>query len=101
MGRGFAQTHNETASVVSLARTLLQGVDDARSETRIPTPSLRLVLETLIRLGSASGPADVRQTAHEQHVGMQFDAVRKAREEIGRKMAADREAAEHETDREI
>jgi len=39
---------DETASVVALAQTLLQGIDPSAPATLVSTPSLQLVLVTFI-----------------------------------------------------
>lgn len=44
--------HNQTASVMSLARTVLQGVDPKQTEARVSSATLILLLETLIDLGT-------------------------------------------------
>jgi hypothetical protein len=44
--------HNHTATVLSLARTVLQGVDPRKDETSVRTASLVLLLQTLIDLGT-------------------------------------------------
>lgn len=100
MGRGFSQTHNEQASIVALARTMLQSVDRTQVESRVATASLQLILQAVIALGSASKQVDLRQNIHEQQISVQFDAVAKARQEIARKQALDRETAARELERE-
>lgn len=44
--------HNQTASVLSLARNVLAGIDVKREKTEIVTATLVLLLETLIDLGN-------------------------------------------------
>lgn len=44
--------HDQTASVLSLARNILSGVDPKQIETRVNTASLTLLIETLIALGT-------------------------------------------------
>lgn len=44
--------HDRTASVVSLARTVLAGLDQSRLETPVQTSILKLLLETLVDLGA-------------------------------------------------
>lgn len=46
---------DHTASTVALARTLMMDLDPTSVDTRIPTATLRLVLETLIALGGERG----------------------------------------------
>ncbi len=98
MGRGFNRTHNEQASVVALARTLLQGVDRTQLVSRIATPSLELILETVIALGSQSKQIDLRQNIHEQQLSTSFEAVAKARREIAERQGLEREALERQMD---
>jgi hypothetical protein len=98
MGRGFSRTHNEQASVVALARTLLQGVDRTQIESRVATPTFELILETVIALGSASKQADLRQNINEQHLSTSFEAVAKARREISERQDMEREAIERQMD---
>ena len=98
MGRGFNRTHNEQASVVALARTLLQGVDRTQLESRVATPSLELILNTVIALGSQSKQVDLRQNIHEQHLSTSFEAVAKARREIAERQGMEREELERQMD---
>jgi hypothetical protein len=100
LGRGFNQTHNEQASVVALARTLLQGVDRTRPESKVATPTLELILETVIALGSASKHVDLRQNIQEQNLSTSFEAVAKARREIAERQAIERETLERQMDEE-
>ena len=44
--------HDQTASILALARNVLSGVDPSQIETRVNTASLKLLLETLIALGT-------------------------------------------------
>ena len=44
--------HDHTATVLSLARTTLQGVDPRKDQTIVRTASLVLLLQTLIDLGT-------------------------------------------------
>ena len=46
--------HDEVASVVSLARTVLSGVDRRRFTTEVQTESLILLLNTLVALATPS-----------------------------------------------
>lgn len=39
---------DQTYSVISLAKTILMGLDDTKFDTRLQTKTLRLILETLI-----------------------------------------------------
>lgn len=48
--------HNQVASVVSLAKTVRQGLDKSKEVTAIATPTLELLLTTLIELGLADNP---------------------------------------------
>lgn len=98
MGRGFSRTHNEQASVVALARTLLQGLDRTQVESRVATPSLELILNTVIVLGAQSKQVDLRQNIHEQQLSTSFEAVAKARREIAERQGLEREALEQQMD---
>jgi hypothetical protein len=42
--------HNEQASVVSLAKQMRMGLDQASEHTQVPTRSLDLILRSLIEL---------------------------------------------------
>jgi hypothetical protein len=55
--------HDHTATVLSLARVVLQGVDPRKEETSVRTASLVLLLQTLIDLGT---PAHHDKTADAQ-----------------------------------
>ena len=55
--------HDHTATVLSLARTTLQGVDPRKDQTIVRTASLVLLLQTLIDLGT---PAHHDKTADAQ-----------------------------------
>jgi hypothetical protein len=44
--------HNRTATVVALARQIRAGLDEKQVETKIVTPTLALLLDSLIELGS-------------------------------------------------
>ena len=68
--------HNQTASVVSLARTVLQGVDSHAVETKVSTATLKLLLETLIELGA---PAYQAQAAEPRTVASQMNGLRNGR----------------------
>jgi hypothetical protein len=48
--------HNQTASVVSLAKTVRMGLDKSKEITALSTPTLELLLNTLIELGEGSNP---------------------------------------------
>ena len=73
--------HDEVASVVSLARTVLSGVDRRRLTTEVQTESLILLLNTLVALATpsvhqkvddAAGPLGVDQPPRHfaaQHIG--------------------------------
>jgi hypothetical protein len=55
---GFRVLHDRTASVLSLARNVLAGLDLTQDQTSIRTASLELLLKTLIELGEP--PAHVK-----------------------------------------
>jgi len=46
--------HNQVASVLALARTVRDGIDDRQVMTPVNSASLRLLLDTLIDLGQPS-----------------------------------------------
>ena len=46
--------HNQVASVLALARTVREGIDDRQIMTSVNSASLRLLLDTLIDLGQPS-----------------------------------------------
>lgn len=48
--------HNQIASVVSLAKTVRLGLDKTKEVTAIATPTLELLLSTLIELGQGDNP---------------------------------------------
>jgi hypothetical protein len=48
--------HDQTASVVNLARHVLTCVDASKIETTVPTATLKLLLDTLIEVGSPKWP---------------------------------------------
>ncbi len=51
--------HNQTASVVNLAKSWLMTLERSRIETPMPTETLRLILETLIELGTPAAAHEV------------------------------------------
>jgi len=54
--------HDQTASVISLARVTLSGVDARQENTSIKTAALILLLEKLIELGSPNQTVRVSET---------------------------------------
>ena len=61
--------HDQTASVLALARNVLQGIDPSKIETPVNTASLQLLLGKLIELGSPAHPvADVSARTVAEHV---------------------------------
>ena len=46
--------HDQTASVLALARNVLSGVDRSKIETSVQTATLILLIETLIDIGTPS-----------------------------------------------
>ena len=54
--------HDQTASVISLARVTLSGVDARQENTSIKTAALILLLEKLIELGSPTNTVRVSET---------------------------------------
>ena len=71
--------HDQTWSTLALARNLLMGLD-ARPTTQVATPSLRLILETLIEVveGKRSGKG---AEAFAKHVDSRIETVGKSQEE--------------------
>lgn len=92
--RGFQSTHNKTASVAALATTMLQSLDKTKSETKVATASLELILLTLLTLGGRSHLTDTQQTVQEQEVKLKLESVRKTAMEVERKMAVERDKEE-------
>ena len=70
--------HDQTASIISLARTVLSGVDQKQAETKVNTASLTLLLETLIYLGAPAAPvaATAARTVAEQMSALRKDVKR-------------------------
>jgi hypothetical protein len=62
--------HDRTASVLALARNILGGIDKSRLETPVQTESLRLLLETLIELGTPTVVAKVQDGAMRSVMGL-------------------------------
>lgn len=62
--------HNQVASVVSLAKTVRLGMDKTKEVTAIATPTLELLLNTLIELGQGDNATarkiDAASTAYVQ-----------------------------------
>ena len=56
--------HDRVASIVSLARTVLMGIDPAKAETSVPTPTLVLLVQTLIDVGQPNAHAKVADGAN-------------------------------------
>lgn len=63
--------HDRTASVVALARNVLGGVDKSRLETPVQTETLRLLLETLIDLGTPASVQKIADGASRSVMGLQ------------------------------
>ena len=55
--------HNEIASNVSLAKSILFGLDRSKLETSVPTATLVLLLNALIELGTPSADQKVNDGA--------------------------------------
>lgn len=70
--------HDRTASVVSLARTILQGVDPNQAETKIVTAQLVLVLQTLIDMADPLHHQKVRDGATRTVQGMMAELAKEA-----------------------
>lgn len=48
--------HNQTASTVSLAKSVLMALDSKAEQSVLPTRTLELLLNTLIDLGTRDNP---------------------------------------------
>lgn len=77
--------HDETWSVLALARNLHMGLDARAPVTSVSTASLKLVLETFIRVADprAAGGADV----YAKHVESRIETVGAAQREHHGKFA--------------
>lgn len=61
---------DRAANMVSLAKQWLMALDRSAADTSIPTPTLELMLNTLVEWGEPEGARRVELTAqeiHEQH----------------------------------
>jgi hypothetical protein len=73
--------HDHVASVVSLAKSILFGLDRSKIDTSLPTAQLVLLLDTLIDLGSAPSPvADSANRAVMGIVAAMTEGARSAHE---------------------
>ena len=59
--------HDQTASIISLARVMLSGVDARQENTAVKSASLILLLEKLIELGSPTQTVRVSETNNHVH----------------------------------
>jgi hypothetical protein len=58
-------TENKVASAVSLAKSVLMGLDPAKIDTTLPTMMVELLCKTIIDLGQRDNPtAHAVQSAH-------------------------------------
>lgn len=80
--------HDRVASTLSLARTLLAGVDPRADTTNIRTASLVLLLETLIDLGSPGSQSKMTEAAHRTVLG-HIESLNKASEAVARLIEAE------------
>jgi hypothetical protein len=55
--------HNQTSSIVNLARVVREGIDSRNVTTSVQTETLKLLLDTLIELGEPNHHAKVGDTA--------------------------------------
>ncbi len=62
--------HDQTATKVSLARTMLAGLDPSREMSTVRTASLILLLEQLIELGQPGHHARVAEGASRTVMGV-------------------------------
>ena len=56
--------HDETWSVLASARNLLMSLDLARQATNVPTPQLKLILETFISVADRNGKGAANFAKH-------------------------------------
>ena len=85
--------HDRTASVVSLARTVLAGLDQSRLETPVQTSTLKLLLETLVDLGAPANHHRVAESNAKTVMGHVM-SVEKARESAQKVFEAEAMAQE-------
>lgn len=71
--------HDELWSTLALARNLHMGLDERSSTTAVSTASLKLILETLIRVGSGRTASGVEVFA--KHVENRVETVGAAQRE--------------------
>lgn len=68
--------HDQTASVISLARVTLSGIDARQENTTVKTAALILLLEKLIELGSPTNTVRVAETNnHVQSLMSTFNSL--------------------------
>lgn len=70
--------HDQTASVMSLARTVLAGLDERNEQSSVRTATLVLLLQTLLDLGAPNQNQRVAESARTQinSVMASFTAVK-------------------------
>ena len=85
--------HDQVASVMSLARNILSGLDYSRELTAVQTKTLQLLLNTLIELGAPKGNQRVAETASRTVFG-QMESLNAARESAARVFDAELAAQE-------
>jgi hypothetical protein len=59
--------HDQTASILSLARVTLSGIDARKEDTTVKSATLILLLEKLIELGSPNQTIRVSETNNHVH----------------------------------
>lgn len=58
--------HDKTASTLALARNVRAGIDPSREQTQIVTPTLILLLDTLIELGAPDQTCRVAESSNKE-----------------------------------
>jgi hypothetical protein len=80
--------HDETASIVALARNIAGGLDPSREMTPVRTATLKLLLDTLIDLGAPPFQARRADDASRSVAGL-VTSLNKAQESMQRVVEAE------------
>ncbi len=67
--------HDHTSSVLSLARTIRDGIDDSRTHTLVQNESLRLLISTLIEVSRPGHQRKMAEDAKRTVAGMIAPAI--------------------------
>lgn len=62
--------HDKTASTLALARNVRADIDPSREQTSVVTPTLILLLDTLIELGAPEHANPVAETSRREVVSL-------------------------------